>query len=63
MVPFKYATFASEKAMDLYIESLNIPDNRLSFEVPNGYIITSDMMETMILAAYHAKDEGVNFTS
>lgn len=63
MVPFKYATFASERAMDLYIEFMNIPDNRLSFEVPNDYIITSDMMETMILAAYHAKGEGVNVTS
>lgn len=63
MVPYKYATFASERAMDLYIEFINIPDNHLSFEVPNDYVITSDMMETMILAAYHAKGEGVSITS
>ena len=63
MVPFKYATFASLQAMDLYIEFMNIPDNPISFEVPNDYIITTDMMETMILAAWHAKGEGVNITS
>lgn len=63
MVPYKYATFASLQAMELYIEFMNIPDNRLSFEVPNDYVITSEMMETMILAAYHAKGEGVTITS
>lgn len=63
MIPHKFARYASQEAMDLYIEFLNIPDNPLSFEVPNDYIITSDMMETMILAAYHAKGEGVTITS
>lgn len=63
MIPYKFARYEDKEAMDLYIEFLNIPDNRLSFEVPNDYIITSDMMETMILAAYHAKGEGVTITS
>ena len=63
MIPYKFAMYEDEEAMDLYIEFLNIPDNRLSFEVPNDYIITSEMMETMILAAYHAKGEGVTITS
>lgn len=63
MVPYKYATFASLQAMDLYIEFTNIPDNRLSFEVPNDFPITTDMMETMILAAWHAKGEGITITS
>ena len=63
MIPYKFARYEDEEAMDLYIEFLNIPDNRLSFEVPNDYIITSEMMETMILAAYHAKGEGVTITS
>lgn len=63
MIPYKFARYEDKEAMDLYIEFLNIPDNRLSFEVPNDYIITSEMMETMILAAYHAKGEGVTITS
>ena len=63
MVPFKYTTFASLQAMDLYIEFMNIPNNPLSFEVPNDYIITTEMMETMILAVWHAKGEGVSTTS
>lgn len=63
MIPYKFARYEDKEAMDLYIEFLNIPNNHLSFEVPNDYIITSDMMETMILAAYHAKGEGVTITS
>lgn len=63
MIPYKFSRYEDKEAMDLYIEFLNIPDNRLSFEVPNDYIITSEMMETMILAAYHAKGEGVTITS
>lgn len=56
MIPYQYASYASEEAMNLYLEFLQIPDNRITFEVPSGFVITSDMMNTMILAAYNAQE-------
>lgn len=56
MIPYQYASYASIEAMDLYIEFMQIPDNRISFEVPNDFIITSEFMKSMILVAYNAKE-------
>lgn len=55
MIPYQYASYASEEAMNLYLEFLQIPGNRISFDVPNDFVITSDFINTMILAAYNAK--------
>ena len=55
MIPYQYASYASEKAMNLYLEFLQIPNNRISFEVPNDFVITVDFMNTMILASYNAQ--------
>lgn len=61
MVPYKYALYSSEQAMNMYIEFMNIPDNPLGFDVPNGFMITTDMMRTFIDAAYAIK--GVEISS
>lgn len=55
MVPYQYASYVNEEAMELYLEFLSIPGNRISFEVPNDFVITSEFVNTMILAAYNAK--------
>ena len=56
MMSHQYASYSSVEAMDLYIEFMQIPDNRISFEVPNDFIITSEFMDSMILAAYNANE-------
>lgn len=55
MEPCKYALYSSEQAMDMYIEFMNIPDNPLGFDVPNGFMITEDMMNTFISVVYLIK--------
>lgn len=59
MIPYKFARYEDEEAMDLYIEFLNIPNNNLSFEVPNDLIITKGMMHTFINAAYHVQGKSI----
>lgn len=60
MIPYKYASYSCKEAMELHIEFLNIPGNPLSFEVPDGMIITVEMMHTFLKAAYHIQGREIS---
>lgn len=55
----KYVHYDSLEAAILFQEFETIPNNPLSFELPHGFIVTSKMMHTFILAAHNAKGESI----
>lgn len=48
-----YQKYESYETFLLYQES--IPDNPFSFQLPEGMMMTSDMIHTFLQAAYNAK--------
>lgn len=53
MIPGQYAMFDSKEAMELYIEFLNIPGRKFSFDVPPDTPITCELMHDLLNTAYH----------
>lgn len=52
IIPGKYAIYESKEAMELYIEFVNIPGNKFSFEVPPDVPITCELMHDLLNTAY-----------
>lgn len=57
----KYQRYECYEAYLLYEEFLNIPDNKIEFRIPEGMIITCDMMRAFLKVAYAAKGIGSIF--
>lgn len=47
--------FESTEAVRMYEEFQAIPDNPFSFELPENFVVTSEMMRTMLQTAYRVK--------
>lgn len=47
-----YQQYESYDTFLLYQEFLSIPNNRFNFELPDGMILTTEMMHTFLRAAY-----------
>lgn len=50
-----YQKYESCETFLLYQEFLSIPDNPFSFQIPEGMVMTTDMIHTSLQAAYNAK--------
>ena len=57
IIPGKYAIYESKEAMELYIEFVNIPGNKFSFEVPPDVPITCELMHDLLNTAYKLVDQ------
>lgn len=53
-----YQQYESYDTYLLYEEFLSLPNNRFSFELPEGTILTTKMMHDFLRAAY--KSAGIN---
>jgi len=51
--------FENYTAYLLYQEYLSIPNNPFSFQLPEGMILTTQMMHTFIKASYHVTGESI----
>lgn len=54
-----YQKYDSIEAAMLYMEFLSIPDNRLEFEIPEGFSLSARMAHTMLNAAYHVQGKNI----
>ena len=52
---YNYQKYESYETFLLYQEFLSIPDNPFSFQIPEGMVMTTDMIHTFLQAAYNAK--------
>lgn len=57
MIEFEgnYQIYDCYETFLLYEEFCKIPDNRVSFKIPEGIVLTCDMMEAFLKVAYLAK--------
>ena len=54
-ISMNYQKYESYETFLLYQEFLSIPDNPFSFQIPEGMVMTTDMIHTFLQAAYNAK--------
>lgn len=54
-----YQKYDSIEAAMLWLEFLSIPDNRLEFEIPEGFSLSQHMAHTMLNAAYHVQGKNI----
>lgn len=52
---YNYQKYESYETFLLYQEFLSIPGNPFSFQIPEGMVMTTDMIHTFLQAAYNAK--------
>lgn len=54
-----YQKYDSIEAAVLWFEFLSIPNNRLEFEIPEGFTLSPQMAHTMLNAAYHVQGKSI----
>lgn len=54
-----YQKYDSIEAAILYQEFLSIPENKLEFLIPEGFVISTHMAHTMLNAAYHVQGKNI----
>lgn len=54
-----YQKYDSIEAAILYLEFLSIPENRLEFEIPEGFSLSARMAHNMLNAAYHVQGKNI----